>query len=68
MRKSYSVRLNVVLTITKIEICPLSRNGNEQIVFYQSGVGSEANFKGDQVIGTTAMRTSLTAMSPLIGD
>ena len=68
MRKSFSVQLNMVLTIIKIENCPLSRNGNEQIVFYQSGVGSEANFKGDQVIGTTAMRTSLTPMSPLIED
>ncbi|KAF8179330.1 hypothetical protein K438DRAFT_1603901 [Mycena galopus ATCC 62051] len=31
-------------------------NGNEQIVFYQSGVGSEADFAGDPVTGTTPMR------------
>ena len=34
-----------------------SRNGNKQIVFYQSGVGSESNFQGDLVTGTTAIRT-----------
>ncbi|KIK79435.1 hypothetical protein PAXRUDRAFT_161314 [Paxillus rubicundulus Ve08.2h10] len=29
--------------------------GKEQIVFYQSGVGLEANFKGDPATGTTAL-------------
>ncbi|KAF9259966.1 hypothetical protein L218DRAFT_947196 [Marasmius fiardii PR-910] len=31
------------------------RNGNRQIVFYQSGVGSEADFEGAQVVGTDLM-------------
>lgn len=39
----------------------------KQIVFYQSGVGSEANFAGDQVTGTTAMRAYVfTSQQPCI--
>ncbi|KAG2062619.1 hypothetical protein BDR04DRAFT_1123823, partial [Suillus decipiens] len=32
-------------------------NGKKQIVFYQSGVGSETDFAGDPVTGTTTMRS-----------
>ncbi|KAE9395187.1 hypothetical protein BT96DRAFT_885850 [Gymnopus androsaceus JB14] len=43
-------------------------NGNKQVVFYQSGVGSEANFKGDPVTGTTAMQALGTAVASKIRD
>ncbi|KIK97192.1 hypothetical protein PAXRUDRAFT_825167 [Paxillus rubicundulus Ve08.2h10] len=42
--------------------------GKEQIVFYQSGVGSEANFKGDPVTGTTALQALGTAVASKIRD
>ncbi|KAG2126840.1 hypothetical protein DEU56DRAFT_537692 [Suillus clintonianus] len=43
-------------------------NGKQQIVFYQSGVASEANFAGDQVIGTTIMRLLGTSAASKIRD
>ncbi|KAJ7739230.1 hypothetical protein DFH07DRAFT_78654 [Mycena maculata] len=43
-------------------------NGNKQIVFYQSGVGSEANFAGDPVTGTTALQALGTAVASKIRD
>ncbi|KAI0767193.1 hypothetical protein C8Q74DRAFT_938030 [Fomes fomentarius] len=42
--------------------------GNKQIVFYQSGVGSESNFTGDSVTGTTAMQALGTAVATKIRD
>lgn len=47
---------------------PLAINGNKQIVFYQSGVGSEANFKGDPVSGTTLLQALGTAVASKIRD
>ncbi|KAG2369206.1 hypothetical protein BDR07DRAFT_1447820 [Suillus spraguei] len=41
--------------------------GKKQIVFYQSGVGSEATFKGDPVTGTTACALG-TAVASKIRD
>lgn len=35
------------------------RSGKEQIVFYQSGVGSEADFSGEGVSGTSVLRKAL---------
>ncbi|KIK01582.1 hypothetical protein K443DRAFT_98321 [Laccaria amethystina LaAM-08-1] len=46
----------------------LDANGNRQIVFYQSGVGSESTFKGDQITGTTAMQALGTAVASKIRD
>lgn len=43
-------------------------NGNRQIAFYQSGVGSESTFKGDQITGTTAMQALGTAVASKIRD
>ncbi|KAI1789975.1 hypothetical protein LXA43DRAFT_538200 [Ganoderma leucocontextum] len=43
-------------------------NGNKQIVFYQSGVGSEANFAGDPVTGTTLLQALGTAVASKIRD
>ncbi|KAL5536402.1 hypothetical protein ACEPAF_224 [Sanghuangporus sanghuang] len=43
-------------------------DGRRQIVFYQSGVGSEANFKGDPVTGTTLMQAFGTAVASKIRD
>ncbi|KAG1770297.1 hypothetical protein EV702DRAFT_672375 [Suillus placidus] len=43
-------------------------DGKEQIVFYQSGVGSEANFAGDPVTGTTALQALGTAVASKIRD
>ncbi|KAG2146796.1 hypothetical protein DEU56DRAFT_931058 [Suillus clintonianus] len=47
---------------------PLTAKGKKQIVFYQSGVGSEANFKGDQVTGTTFEQALGTAVASKIRD
>ncbi|ESK89907.1 hypothetical protein Moror_795 [Moniliophthora roreri MCA 2997] len=46
----------------------VDENGNKQIVFYQSGVGSEANFAGDPVTGTTALQALGTAVASKIRD
>ncbi|KAM5531106.1 hypothetical protein V8D89_015220 [Ganoderma adspersum] len=46
----------------------VDKNGNKQIVFYQSGVGSEADFKGDPVTGTTPMQLYGTAVASKIRD
>ncbi|KAG1730063.1 hypothetical protein EDB19DRAFT_1390625 [Suillus lakei] len=43
-------------------------DGKKQIVFYQSGVGSEANFAGDPVTGTTALQALGTAVASKIRD
>ncbi|KIK42593.1 hypothetical protein CY34DRAFT_83287 [Suillus luteus UH-Slu-Lm8-n1] len=43
-------------------------DGKEQIVFYQSGVGSEADFSGDPVTGTTALQALGTAVASKIRD
>ncbi|KAH8109828.1 hypothetical protein DFH11DRAFT_1624702 [Phellopilus nigrolimitatus] len=43
-------------------------DNRRQIVFYQSGVGSEANFKGDPVFGTTALQAFGTAVASKIRD
>ncbi|KAJ7021724.1 hypothetical protein C8F04DRAFT_1322461, partial [Mycena alexandri] len=43
-------------------------DGNRQIVFYQSGVGSEANFSGDSVQGTTMLQALGTAVASKIRD
>ncbi|KAG1755262.1 uncharacterized protein EDB91DRAFT_1277833 [Suillus paluster] len=43
-------------------------DGRRQIVFYQSGVGSEANFKGDPVRGTTVLQALGTAVASKIRD
>ncbi|KAF9817313.1 hypothetical protein IEO21_03573 [Rhodonia placenta] len=40
-------------------VYPYTVDKRKQIVFYQSGVGSEANFAGDQVTGTTAMPSKI---------
>uniref|UniRef100_A0A0W0F0R5 T6SS Phospholipase effector Tle1-like catalytic domain-containing protein n=1 Tax=Moniliophthora roreri TaxID=221103 RepID=A0A0W0F0R5_MONRR len=42
--------------------------GKRQIVFYQSGVGSEATFKGDPVTGTTMLQALGTAVASKIRD
>ncbi|KAG1755267.1 uncharacterized protein EDB91DRAFT_1098085 [Suillus paluster] len=45
------------------------RSGDKkQIVFYQSGVGTEANFAGDPVLGTTALQALGTAVASKIRD
>ncbi|KAF9230980.1 hypothetical protein BU15DRAFT_56679 [Melanogaster broomeanus] len=46
----------------------LTSDGKEQIVFYQSGVGSEANFTGDPVTGTTLLQALGTAVASKIRD
>ncbi|KAJ7455862.1 hypothetical protein FB451DRAFT_1407688 [Mycena latifolia] len=46
----------------------VDEKGNRQIVFYQSGVGSEANFAGDPVTGTTALQALRTAVASKIRD
>lgn len=43
-------------------------DGKEQIVFYQSGVGSEADFSGDPVTGTTGLQALGTAVASKIRD
>ncbi|EJC99738.1 uncharacterized protein FOMMEDRAFT_148591 [Fomitiporia mediterranea MF3/22] len=43
-------------------------DGRRQVVFYQSGVGSEADFKGDQVNGTILMQALGTAVASKIRD
>lgn len=40
----------------------------EQIVFYQSGVGSEADFQGELVDGTTLLKIAGTAVASKIRD
>lgn len=47
---------------------PETGGGKKQIVFYQSGVGSEATFKGDPVTGTTALQALGTAVASKIRD
>ncbi|KAH7921292.1 hypothetical protein BV22DRAFT_1132387 [Leucogyrophana mollusca] len=42
--------------------------GKRQIVFYQSGVGSETNFKGDPADGTTWQQAFGTAVASKIRD
>lgn len=49
-------------------VYPYTVDKRKQIVFYQSGVGSEANFAGDQVTGTTAMQALGTAVASKIRD
>ncbi|KAF8843830.1 hypothetical protein BDN67DRAFT_896119 [Paxillus ammoniavirescens] len=46
----------------------ITSEGREQIVFYQSGVGSEANFKGDPVTGTTALPSRMCVLASKIRD
>ncbi|KIJ11727.1 hypothetical protein PAXINDRAFT_101607, partial [Paxillus involutus ATCC 200175] len=46
----------------------ITSKGKEQIVFYQSGVGSEANFKGDSVTGTTALQALGTPVASKTRD
>ncbi|KAF8843827.1 hypothetical protein BDN67DRAFT_896152 [Paxillus ammoniavirescens] len=46
----------------------LTSKGREQIVFYQSGVGSEANFKGDPATGTTALPSRMCVLASKIRD
>ncbi len=41
------------------------RNGNKQIVFYQSGVGSEADFEADPAKETITLRMSLGPVSSM---
>jgi hypothetical protein len=36
-----------------------NRNGTQQLVFYQSGVGSVTDFNASTVFGTTTTRQSL---------
>ncbi|KAG1730066.1 hypothetical protein EDB19DRAFT_1390884 [Suillus lakei] len=43
-------------------------DGKKQIVFYQSGVGSEANFTGDPVTGVTLLQALGTAVASKIRD
>ncbi|KAF9255635.1 hypothetical protein L218DRAFT_883747, partial [Marasmius fiardii PR-910] len=43
-------------------------NGNRQIVFYQSGVGSESDFSGDQVVGTKMLQALGTAVASKVRD
>ncbi|KAG1730061.1 hypothetical protein EDB19DRAFT_1390495 [Suillus lakei] len=43
-------------------------DGKKQIVFYQSGVGSEGTFAGDPVTGTTALRALATVVAIKIRD
>jgi hypothetical protein len=45
-----------------------TEDGREQLVFYQSGVGSEANFAGDPATGTTALQALGTAVASKIRD
>ncbi|KAG7096248.1 hypothetical protein E1B28_003697 [Marasmius oreades] len=49
-------------------VLPYDKNGNKQIVFYQSGVGSEANFDGDQVTGADVLQALGTAVASKIRD
>ncbi|PAV20126.1 hypothetical protein PNOK_0506000 [Pyrrhoderma noxium] len=46
----------------------LSTDGRRQIVFYQSGVGSEADFAGEAVNGTTVLQALGTAVASKIRD
>ncbi|KAF9225781.1 hypothetical protein BS17DRAFT_699538 [Gyrodon lividus] len=46
----------------------ITSKGKEQIAFYQSGVGSEANFKGDPVTGTTALPLFVCVLASKIRD
>ncbi|KAF9258707.1 hypothetical protein L218DRAFT_1004754 [Marasmius fiardii PR-910] len=49
-------------------VLPLDKKGNPQIVFYQSGVGTEADFAGEQVTGTGPMQAFGTAVASKIRD
>ncbi|KAF9257868.1 hypothetical protein L218DRAFT_1005643 [Marasmius fiardii PR-910] len=49
-------------------VLPLDKKGNRQIVFYQSGVGSEADFAGEQVTGTGSIQAFGTAVASKIRD
>ncbi|PAV20088.1 hypothetical protein PNOK_0502200 [Pyrrhoderma noxium] len=46
----------------------VAKDGRRQIVFYQSGVGSEADFSGEAVNGTTLLQALGTAVASKIRD
>ncbi|KAG7096272.1 hypothetical protein E1B28_003720 [Marasmius oreades] len=49
-------------------VLPQDKNGNRQIVYYQSGVGSEADFAGSQVTGAALLQALGTAVASKVRD
>ncbi len=53
-------RIGCLLAGTHLHTCIIvnfCRDGRRQIVFYQSGVGSEADFEGSTLPGASTLRT-----------
>ncbi|KAF8595864.1 hypothetical protein BDV93DRAFT_500858 [Ceratobasidium sp. AG-I] len=49
-------------------VYPVDRNNRRQIVFYQSGVGSEADFSGDSVVPVDILQALGTTVASKIRD